>query len=116
MVSLGLGSMLAVYDACARKNNTDRDALREPWPVRPFALELQENHEVRVTLFGLHKLPYTCLNDVTHVNCNNIYNNSSALLTRASHHRSVACRATHLLDRAAHLTRNSEYVCVLGPY
>ena len=37
-------------------NNTDRDALREPWPVRPFALELQENHKVRVTLFGLRKL------------------------------------------------------------
>ena len=36
--------------------------------------------------------------------------------SRASHHRSVACRATHLLDRAAHLTRSSEYVCVLGPY
>ena len=44
-------------------NNTDRDALREPWRVRPLfarcALELQENDEVRVTLFGLRKLPYT---------------------------------------------------------
>ena len=33
-----------------------------------------------------------------------------------SHHRPVACRATNLLDRAAHLTRSSEYVYVLGPF
>ena len=42
-------------------NNTDRDALREPWRVRPLfarcALELQENEEVRVMLFGLGELP-----------------------------------------------------------
>ena len=46
-------------------NNTDRDALREPWRVRPLfarcALELQENEEVRVMLFGLGELPYTYL-------------------------------------------------------
>ena len=46
-------------------NNTERDALREPWRVRPLfakcALELQENDEVRVTLFGLRKLPYSYL-------------------------------------------------------
>ena len=46
-------------------NNTDRDALREPWRVRPLfarcALELQENDELRVTLFGLRKLPHSYL-------------------------------------------------------
>ena len=46
-------------------NNTDRDALREPWRVRPLfarcALELQENDKVGVTVFGLGKLPYTYL-------------------------------------------------------
>ena len=67
-------------------NNTDRDALREPWPVRPFALELQENHKVRVTLLGLRKLPYTCLNDVTHVNYNNIYINSFQLQYNQNQH------------------------------
>jgi hypothetical protein len=46
-------------------NNADRDALHEPWRVRSVfarcAFELQENDEVRVTLFGLRKLPYTHL-------------------------------------------------------
>ena len=46
-------------------NNAARDALHEPWRVRSVfarcAFELQENDEVRVTLFGLRKLPYTHL-------------------------------------------------------
>ena len=46
-------------------NNADRDALHEPRRVRSVfarcAFELQENDEVRVTLFGLRKLPYTHL-------------------------------------------------------
>ena len=46
-------------------NNTERDALREPWRVRPLfarcALQLQENDLLRVTLFGLRKLPHSYL-------------------------------------------------------
>ena len=46
-------------------NNADRDALHEPRRVRSVfarcAFELQENDEVRVTLFGLRNLPYTHL-------------------------------------------------------
>ena len=99
--------------------NTDRDALREPWRVRPLfarcALELQENDKVRVTLFGMGKLPYTYLAPA---------NISSVLQTfldasTYSRRRIIAlllCRATNLLDRAAHLTRSSGYVYVLGPF
>ena len=45
----------------------ERDELKKPWLCVPcfarVALELQENDEVRVTLFGLRKLPLTYLNE-----------------------------------------------------
>ena len=101
--------------------NTDRDALREPWRVRPLfarcALELQENDKVRVTLFGMGKLPYTYLAPA------NISSVLQTFLDASSYSRRriialLLCRATNLLDRAAHLTRSSGYgyVYVLGPF
>ena len=68
-------------------NNTDRDALREPWRVRPLfarcALELQENDKVGVTVFGLGKLPYTYLAPANISSVLQTFLDASTVLTRA---------------------------------